>query len=63
MAKFIVKATDKGWEIHKDDVLLCTYASRRGALAALAKLRAELKAKGERSLIKFEARAGQPRSN
>lgn len=63
MAKFIVKATDKGWEIHKDDILLCTYASRRGALAALAKLRAELKAKGERSLIKFEARAGQPRSN
>lgn len=63
MAKFIVKATDKGWEIHKDDVLLCTYASRRGALAALAKLRAELKAKGERSLIKFEARAGQPRTN
>ena len=63
MAKFIVKATDKGWEIHRDDVLLRIYASRRGALAALAGLRAELKAKGERSLIKFEARADRPRSN
>ncbi|HEU0058917.1 MAG TPA: hypothetical protein VFR19_03490 [Hyphomicrobiaceae bacterium] len=63
MAKFIVKATDKGWEIHRDDVLLRIYPSRRGALAALARLRAELKAKGERSLIKFETRADRPRSN
>jgi hypothetical protein len=63
MAKVIVKATDKGWEIHKDDVLLRLYGSRRAALAGLAKLRAELKAGGERSLIKFEAQVGRPRSN
>jgi hypothetical protein len=63
VTKFIVKATDQGWEIHKVDVLLGAYASRRAAMAALAKLRAELKANGERSLIKFEARADHPRSN
>lgn len=63
MAKFIVKATDKGWEIHKDEVLLRIYASRRGALAALAKLRAESKANGERSLIKFEAQVARSRGN
>ena len=62
MAKFIVKATSKGWEIHKDGVLLRIYDTRRAALVALAKLRAELKAKGERSLIKFEAQSDRPRS-
>ena len=63
VAKFIVKATNRGWEIHKDDVLLSVHDSRRAALAALARLRAELKAKGERSLIKFEAQPVRPRSN
>ena len=63
MARFIVKATDKGWEIHQDDILLRVYPSRRGAVVALARLRAELKAKGERSLIKFEARADRSRPN
>jgi hypothetical protein len=61
MAKVIVKATDRRWQIHKDDGPLRLHASRRGALAALAKLWSELKA--QRSLIKFEAREGRPRSN
>ena len=63
VAKFIVRATDRGWEIHQDDVLLSVHGNRRAALAALARLRAELKAKGERSLIKFEAQPVRPRSN
>ena len=63
VAKFIVKPTAKGWEIHQDGMLLRTYPSRAGAMAALAKMRAELKAKGERSLIKFEAPTGRVRAN
>jgi hypothetical protein len=63
VAKFIVKATDQGWEIHKDEVLLGTYASPTRGIGGAGKLRAKLKANGERCLIKFEARAGHPRSN
>ena len=60
VAKCIVKATNRGWKIHKDDVLLSVHDTRCAAPAALARLRAELKAKGERSLIKFEAQPVRP---
>jgi hypothetical protein len=63
VAKIIIKPTAKGWEIHQDDVLLRIYPSRAGAMVALARLRAELKAKGERSLIKFEAPTSRVRAN
>src|SRR5262245_27747623 len=63
VAKFIVKPTAKGWEIYQDGSLLRTYPSRAGAMAALAKMRAELKAKGERSLIKLEASTSRVRAN
>jgi hypothetical protein len=53
---FVVRPSDIGWSIYKDGQFVSAFASRRKALEALSDMRRELKAKGERSLVKFEPR-------
>jgi hypothetical protein len=53
---FVVKPSDLGWSIFKDGQFVGAFPSRRKTLEALSNMRRELKAKGERSLIKFEPR-------
>jgi hypothetical protein len=60
--KFVIKPTDRGWAIYRDDILVSTHPTRRQALKALGVLRGDLKAKGQRSMIRLELRA-KPRSN
>jgi hypothetical protein len=54
--KFVVKLTERGWAIYRDELFVSVHPTRRQALVALGVLRAELKRQGQRSLIKFEAR-------
>jgi hypothetical protein len=53
---FIIRPTAKGWEICRDGINIGTFLTRRQALKTLAAMRAELRANGQRSLIKFEPR-------
>jgi len=55
LIKFVVKPTDKGWAIYQEGAFV-EYPTRRAAMNALAKKRQTLKASGQRSSIKFEAR-------
>jgi hypothetical protein len=55
--KFVVKPTDRGWAIFRDEILVSVHPTRRKTLLALVSLRANLKAQGQRSIIKFEPRA------
>jgi hypothetical protein len=55
--KFVVKPTDKGWAIFRDEILVSVHPTRRKILLALAFLRADLKAQGQRSIVEFEPRA------
>jgi hypothetical protein len=54
--KFVVKLTERGWAIYRDELFVSVHPTRRQALVALGVLRAELKRQGQRSLIKFEPR-------
>ena len=56
MINFVVKPTDRGWAIYQQDAFLGEYPTRRAAMNALAEKRQELKARGQRSSIKFESR-------
>ena len=56
MIKFVVKPTDKGWAVYQEGLLVGEYLTRRAAMNAVAKMRQELKASGQRSSIKFEPR-------
>jgi hypothetical protein len=54
--KFVVKLTDRGWAIYRDEFFVSAHPTRRQALVALSTLRAELKKQAQRSLIKLEPR-------
>ncbi len=56
MIKFVVKPTDRGWAIYQEGAFLGEYPTRRAAMNALAEKRQQLKARGQRSSIKFESR-------
>jgi hypothetical protein len=56
MIKFVVKPTDRGWAVYQEGLLVGEYLTRRAAMNAVAKMRQELKASGQRSSIKFEPR-------
>jgi hypothetical protein len=60
--KFVIRPFDRGWAIYRDEIFVSAHPTRRQALALLAALRVDLKAKGQRSLIKFEPRP-KPKSN
>jgi len=36
--KFVIKPTDRGWAIYRDDILVSTHPTRRQALKALGVL-------------------------
>lgn len=56
MIEFIIRPTAESWEICRDGINIGRFVTRRQALKTLAAMRAELRANGQRSLVKFEPR-------
>jgi hypothetical protein len=62
VVKFVVRSTDRGLAIYRNDNFVSTHPIRRQALITLTQLRADLKAQGLRSLIRLEHRM-KPKSD